>query len=116
MSNILLAPGAVSVKFALDPVYNNLASLYMLGFTDSLAEVDEWIKRTATDLSAEQMQMHWLLFEILYSAFEPDEGRLCQSIAVQFSGIIENACLYRDLQTRIKQPASSLQSREGGSR
>jgi DNA-binding transcriptional ArsR family regulator len=72
MSNILLAPGAVSVRFALDPVYNNLASLYMLSFADVCPEVDEWVREAAAGLSAEQMRGQ-LLLEILYSASEPDE-------------------------------------------
>ena len=35
VSGVLLAPGAVEVRFALDPVYNNLASLYQLHFADT---------------------------------------------------------------------------------
>jgi DNA-binding transcriptional ArsR family regulator len=73
MSNILLAPGIVKVKFALAPVYNNLASLYMLDFADAYPEVGEWLRQTATGLSPERIRTNWLLLEILYSAFEPDE-------------------------------------------
>jgi PAS domain S-box-containing protein len=45
-------------------------------------------------------------------AFEPDEGRLCQNIAVQVAVAIENTRLYRDLQAQIRQQAESLQSQE----
>jgi len=73
MSNVLLAPGTVSVRFALDPVYNNLASLYMVALVDVFSGLDEWVGRTAATLSAAQMRTHRLLFDVLYSAFEPDE-------------------------------------------
>ncbi|UCC64327.1 MAG: winged helix-turn-helix transcriptional regulator [Anaerolineae bacterium] len=73
MSNVLLAPGMVSVRSALDPVYNNLASLYMIAVADAFPEVDDWVKQTAAGLSAGQMRTHRVLKTILYSAFEPDE-------------------------------------------
>jgi DNA-binding transcriptional ArsR family regulator len=70
--SILLAPGTVDVKFALDPVYNNLASLYMLTFSET-PDVDEWVKHTAATLSAAQMRTHRVVKIVLYSAYEPDE-------------------------------------------
>jgi DNA-binding transcriptional ArsR family regulator len=73
MSNILLAPGAVSVRFALDPVYNNLASLYLLALVAPPPRVDEWVRRTAASLPVERMRRHRVLFDLLYSAFEPEE-------------------------------------------
>lgn len=73
MSNVVLAPGMVSVRFALDPVYNNLASLYMVTLADTFPELHTWVRQTATGLSAEQMHARRLLSGILYSAFEPDE-------------------------------------------
>jgi DNA-binding transcriptional ArsR family regulator len=73
MSNVLLAPGTVSVRFALDPVYNNLASLYMVAVADAFPGVDEWIRQTAAGLSAGQMRTHRVVKIVLYSAFEPDE-------------------------------------------
>jgi DNA-binding transcriptional ArsR family regulator len=73
MSNVLLAPGAVGVRFALDPVYNNLASLYQLEFVDTHSELDEWVGQAVACLSAEQMRTHRLMSQILYSAYEPDD-------------------------------------------
>lgn len=70
--SILLAPGTVDVKFALDPVYNNLASLYMLTFSETPG-VNEWVKHTAAALSAAQMRTHRVVKIVLYSAYEPDE-------------------------------------------
>jgi PAS domain S-box-containing protein len=49
-------------------------------------------------------------------AFEPNEGRLCQSIAVQVAVAIENTLLYRDLQAQIQQLAESLQSQQDEAR
>jgi ArsR family transcriptional regulator len=71
--SILLVPGTVNVQFALDPVYNNLASLYLLDFAGEYTDLDEWVRQTATSLPAGPMHTNWLLFEILYAAFEPDE-------------------------------------------
>lgn len=45
-------------------------------------------------------------------AFGPNEGRLCQSIAVQVTAAIENARLYRDLQAQTEQLVELLQSQE----
>ena len=45
-------------------------------------------------------------------AFDPNKGRLCQSISVQVTAAIENARLYRDLQTQATQLAELLQSQE----
>jgi PAS domain S-box-containing protein len=45
-------------------------------------------------------------------AFEPNKGRLCQSIAVQVAAAIENARLYRDLQAQAGQLAELLQAQE----
>jgi DNA-binding transcriptional ArsR family regulator len=70
--SILLAPGTVDVKFALDPVYNNLASLYMLTLAETPG-VDEWVKDTAAALTAAQMRTHRVVKIVLYSAYEPDE-------------------------------------------
>jgi DNA-binding transcriptional ArsR family regulator len=72
MSSFLLVPGAVSVRFAVDPVYNNLASLYMLDFAEE-HQVDEWVKKAAAGLSDAQRRAQLVLVEILYSAYEPDE-------------------------------------------
>ena len=44
--------------------------------------------------------------------FDPNKGRLCQSISVQVTAAIENARLYRDLQTQATQLAELLQSQE----
>lgn len=44
--------------------------------------------------------------------FGLDDGRLCQSIAVQVAGAVENARLYRDLQAQAGQLAELLQSQE----
>jgi DNA-binding transcriptional ArsR family regulator len=70
--SILLAPGTVDVKFTLDPVYNNLASLYMLTLAETPG-VDEWVKNTAAALTAAQMRTHRVVKIVLYSAYEPDE-------------------------------------------
>jgi len=70
--SILLAPGTVDVKFALDPVYNNLASLYILTLPEAPG-VSEWVKNTAEALSAAQMRPHRVVKIVLYSAYEPDE-------------------------------------------
>jgi DNA-binding transcriptional ArsR family regulator len=72
VSGVLLAPGAVEVRFALDPVYNNLASLYQLHFADTHPQLDEWVRRTVSRLSAEEMRTQTLLTQLLYSAYEPD--------------------------------------------
>jgi DNA-binding transcriptional ArsR family regulator len=69
----MLPPQVVSVRFALDPVINNLASLYMLGFSDTSCKLNEWVKQAAANLSEEQTHSHLLLTEIMYSAYEPDE-------------------------------------------
>nr|HID14704.1 sensor histidine kinase [Anaerolineae bacterium] len=45
-------------------------------------------------------------------AFGPNEGRLCQSIAVQVAAAIENARLYHDLEAKTGQLAKLLQSQE----
>lgn len=45
-------------------------------------------------------------------AFEPSDGRLCQSVAVQVAAAIENARLYRDLQAQTGQLAELLQLQE----
>ena len=73
MPNVMLPPKVVSVRFAVDPVINNLASLHMLGFADTIPELDEWVRQAAGSLSEEQVHSHLLLMEILYSAYEPDE-------------------------------------------
>ena len=70
--SILLAPGTVNVKLALDPVYNNLASLYLLTLSETPG-VNEWVKNTAAALSAAQMRTHRVAKIVLYSAYEPDE-------------------------------------------
>jgi len=44
--------------------------------------------------------------------FEPNEGRLCHSIAVQVAAAVENARLYRDLQTQASRLAELLQLQE----
>ncbi len=73
MSNMMLAPGKVKVQFGLDPVYNNLSTLYMIATADLMPQLNPWIYEAAGQLSAEQMHRHRLLFDVLYSAFEPDE-------------------------------------------
>jgi DNA-binding transcriptional ArsR family regulator len=70
--SILLAPGTVDVKFALDPVYNNLASLYLLTLAETPG-VNEWVKNTAAALSEAQTRTHRVVKIVLYSAYEPDE-------------------------------------------
>ncbi|MBN1976552.1 MAG: PAS domain S-box protein [Anaerolineae bacterium] len=45
-------------------------------------------------------------------AFDPNKGRLCQSVAAQVTAAIENARLYRDLQAQATQLAELLQSQE----
>ena len=70
--SILLAPGTVDVKFALDPVYNNLASLYLLTLAETFG-VNEWVKNTAAALSAAQTRTLRVVKIVLYSAYEPDE-------------------------------------------
>lgn len=72
MANLSLVPGAIDVRFAVDPVYNNLASLYMLDLADEY-QVGEWVKKAATGLSGAQRRAQQVLVEILYSAYEPDE-------------------------------------------
>jgi PAS domain S-box-containing protein len=44
--------------------------------------------------------------------FDPNAGRLCQSIAVQVTAAIENARLYGDLQAQASQLSELLQSQE----
>jgi len=44
--------------------------------------------------------------------FDPNKGRLCQSISVQVTAAIENARLYRNLQAQATQLAELLQSQE----
>jgi hypothetical protein len=39
--SILLAPGAVNVRFSPDPVYSNLASPYLLDFAGGYTDIDE---------------------------------------------------------------------------
>jgi DNA-binding transcriptional ArsR family regulator len=73
MPNLLLVPGTVSVKISLDPVYNNLSSLYFVALANTVPGLDPWVSRTAAGLSLDQMRTHRLLFDILYSAFEPEE-------------------------------------------
>ena len=46
-------------------------------------------------------------------AFEPDEGRLCRSIAVQAAVAVEHALLYRSLKTQLDQLTESLRPQEG---
>lgn len=45
-------------------------------------------------------------------AFEPNEGRMCQSIATQISDTLENIRLYSDLKTEARRLAELLQLRE----
>jgi hypothetical protein len=73
MSNVLLVPGTVSVRFAVDPVYNNLASLYLLDFADEHPKANAWLREAPAGLSGEQKRAQLVLVEILYSAHEPDE-------------------------------------------
>jgi len=49
-------------------------------------------------------------------AFEPSEGRLCQSIAVQLAAAVENARLYQDLEIQTNRLARLLQMQEDGVR
>jgi DNA-binding transcriptional ArsR family regulator len=70
--SMLLAPGTVNVKLALDPVYNNLASLYLLTLPETPG-INEWVKNTAAALTAAQMRTHRVVKIALYSAYEPDE-------------------------------------------
>jgi DNA-binding transcriptional ArsR family regulator len=74
MPHLLFVPGPVNVKVALEPVYNNLSSLYMVALAGGASGLDPWVYATAAALSAEQKHTHRLLFDILYSAFEPDEA------------------------------------------
>lgn len=92
MPNVILAPGTVSVRFALDPVYNNLASLYQLEFADTHAELDEWVKRAVTELSAEQLRTNRLMTQILYSAYEPDDD--CPSFPAYLDHLSEQAPIF----------------------
>src|SRR5688572_13965296 len=67
-------PGRVATQVALDPVFNALTSGYFI----ALAEVhsgrfDPWIAQAAAQLSPAQRHRHRVLFDVLYSAFEPDE-------------------------------------------
>lgn len=72
MANLLLAPGRVKTRLALDPVYNNLTSLYLVALAQPGPRLEPWVARTADSLSDRQRWLHRLLFEVLYSAFEPD--------------------------------------------
>src|SRR5262245_51367427 len=74
MANLLLVPGTVKVRVALDPVYNALTSLYLVTLSQPRPGIDPWVEHTAASLSAAQIRTHRLLFDILYSAFEPDEN------------------------------------------
>ena len=64
MSNVLLAPGTVDVRIALDPVHNNLASLYMIALADTYPGYNEWVERVAAGLSGAQRRTHQLLFDV----------------------------------------------------
>lgn len=73
MTNLLLVPGQVRISLALDPVYNGLTSLYLVALASSARGFDPWVEQTAAALSPEEMRLHRVLFDVLYSAFEPDE-------------------------------------------
>jgi DNA-binding transcriptional ArsR family regulator len=73
VSNLLLVPGPVEVKIALDPVYNNLATLYMISSVNLRSGFSDWIEQVAAGLSPEQRRTQRLMGSLLYSAYEPDE-------------------------------------------
>jgi ArsR family transcriptional regulator len=73
LAHLLLVPGTVEVEFAADPVYNNLTSLYLIALANSHSGFAPWIEEAAARLAPETMQTHRVLFDLLYSAYEPAE-------------------------------------------
>lgn len=72
MTNLLLVPGIVTSKITLDSVYNILTSLYFLILEEAWPALDPWVAETAVSLTSVQKETHHLLFDVLYSSYEPD--------------------------------------------
>jgi hypothetical protein len=69
---LTLAPGTVLVEIEIAPVYNILTSLYLISLAETVTGVDPWIGEVAAALSPDRRRTHRLVFDLLYSAYEPD--------------------------------------------
>lgn len=58
----------VTVRVALEPVYNVLMSMSLLHVAERLADVDPWVLQTAAELTPAQLQTNRLIFEGLGEA------------------------------------------------
>jgi ArsR family transcriptional regulator len=71
-SNLTLAPGTVEIEFDVAPVYNVLTSLYLVSLAGEAAGFDPWVEEVAAALSPARRRTHRIVFDLLYSAYEPD--------------------------------------------
>lgn len=70
--HLTLAPGTVQVEIELSPVYNILTSLYLVSLAETTPDLDPWVQEVAAGLSPQRRRTHRLVFDLLYSAYEPD--------------------------------------------
>jgi ArsR family transcriptional regulator len=71
--HLTLAPGTVKIEVDLSPVYNILTSLYLISLAGTKTGIDPWVEEIAHTLSPKRRRTHHLVFDLLYSAYEPEE-------------------------------------------
>src|SRR5436853_7865168 len=67
------ARAVLSLRVALEPVYNALNSFSLLTATEELPGLNPWVVQTAAALTAEQRRTNRLVFEGLRDALTPEQ-------------------------------------------
>jgi len=70
--HLTLAPGTVQIEIELSPIYNTLTSLYLVSLAETTTGFDPWVEEVAAALPLDRRRTHRLVFDLLYSAYEPD--------------------------------------------
>src|SRR5262245_61141802 len=71
-SDIIVRTPAASLSVAIEPAQNVLNSLFLLSATDKFSGLDEWVMRTAAQMSPAERHRNALVVEGLYYAVQPD--------------------------------------------
>jgi len=66
MAEIIVPQKAVEVTFSLEPAYNVIGSLSLLGMAEDLSGLGEWVYQTAKALSPQQMLTNHLVLHDAY--------------------------------------------------
>jgi DNA-binding transcriptional ArsR family regulator len=71
-SDMIARPSSASLGVALEPAQNVFNSLFLLTAAEKLSGLDDWVARTAAEMSPVERHRNTLVVEGLYHAVQPD--------------------------------------------